>query len=85
MRRLLVLLIRAYRYMLSPFTASSCRYYPSCSAYAEEAMQSHGTWRGSWLAICRISRCHPGHAGGYDPVPPVGNSPDTGAEKEVQN
>jgi putative membrane protein insertion efficiency factor len=62
-------LIRFYQEALSPHLRPSCRYYPSCSAYALEAVQKHGALRGSFLAIKRILRCHPLHAGGYDPVP----------------
>ena len=69
MRKVLVLLVRAYQVSLSPMLPASCRYYPSCSAYAIEALQRHGAIRGSWLAARRIARCHPFHAGGYDPVP----------------
>jgi putative membrane protein insertion efficiency factor len=69
MSKLLVLLIRAYRYMLSPMLGRSCRFFPSCSEYAIEALQRHGAVRGTWLATKRITRCHPWHPGGYDPVP----------------
>lgn len=63
------LLIRGYRYAISPLFGQHCRFYPSCSAYALEAIESHGLKRGSWLAIRRLSRCHPWHEGGIDPVP----------------
>ena len=71
MKRILVGLIAAYRVLLSPLLAPSCRFYPTCSAYAAEAIEKHGTLRGTWLALKRISKCHPWHAGGVDPVPPV--------------
>ena len=70
MKRLLVGLIRAYRYFLSPFLGPSCRFYPTCSAYAAEAIDTHGALRGTWLALRRILKCHPWHPGGLDPVPP---------------
>lgn len=69
MRKILVLLVRGYQVAISPLLPSSCRYYPSCSAYAVEALERHGAIRGSWLAIRRIARCHPFKPGGYDPVP----------------
>ena len=69
--RVLVLALRGYRALISPLLPPSCRFYPSCSAYALEAVQVHGALRGSWLAARRLSRCHPFHAGGLDPVPPA--------------
>jgi putative membrane protein insertion efficiency factor len=69
MRTLLVLMVRAYQVALSPLLPAACRYYPSCSAYAIEALERHGAIRGSWLALRRIGRCHPFRPGGYDPVP----------------
>lgn len=62
-------LVKGYRYFISPMTGPHCRFYPSCSAYAEEALLSHGIVTGGWLATKRICSCHPWHAGGYDPVP----------------
>jgi putative membrane protein insertion efficiency factor len=70
MKRLLVGLIKAYRYFLSPLLGPSCRFYPTCSAYAVEAIDTHGAIKGSWLALRRIVKCHPWHPGGIDPVPP---------------
>lgn len=66
---LLILLLNAYRRFVSPLLAPRCRFYPSCSVYALEAVQLHGALRGFWLAARRLSRCHPFHAGGLDPVP----------------
>lgn len=68
-QRLLLALITVYRYTLSPFLGQRCRFYPSCSAYAAEALTKYGALRGSWLAAKRVCRCHPFHPGGHDPVP----------------
>ena len=67
--KIIIQLIKAYRLILSPWLGNHCRFYPSCSAYAIEAIQQHGTVRGSWLAIKRLACCHPWHEGGVDPVP----------------
>ena len=76
MKRVLLALIRAYRLFLSPLLGVSCRFYPTCSTYAVEAVETHGAARGTWLAVKRILKCHPWHPGGVDHVPPVerGNS-----------
>jgi putative membrane protein insertion efficiency factor len=69
MAKLFQLLIRAYQLLLSPFLGNHCRFTPSCSQYASEAIARHGALRGGWLAIKRIGRCHPLCDGGHDPVP----------------
>jgi putative membrane protein insertion efficiency factor len=69
MKTLLLWLIRGYQYLVRPWLGANCRFAPSCSEYACEAVEKYGALRGSWLAVKRISRCHPYHPGGYDPVP----------------
>jgi len=69
MQRLLIGLIRIYQVALSPFVGNQCRFTPTCSQYAREAVERHGAMRGAWMAIKRVSRCHPWHPGGHDPVP----------------
>lgn len=69
MKTLLVALVRAYRLLLSPWWGRQCRFTPTCSEFALEALERHGALRGSWLTLRRVSRCHPWHAGGFDPVP----------------
>ena len=69
MSRLLILCIRFYQIFMSPLKPPTCRFYPTCSAYAIEAIQKKGPVKGTWLAIKRIAKCHPFHPGGYDPVP----------------
>lgn len=66
---LLRVLVRFYQLLIRPFLPASCRFYPSCSAYAMEALAKHGAIKGSWLATARICRCHPWNDGGIDPVP----------------
>lgn len=70
LKKLLIALIDGYRLLLSPFFGTQCRFYPTCSAYAREAVEVHGPLVGAWLALKRIVKCGPWHAGGVDPVPP---------------
>lgn len=67
----LIWLIRLYQYLLSPLLGPCCRFTPSCSAYAIEALRQHGLVRGGWLTVSRVLRCSPWHPGGFDPVPPA--------------
>ncbi len=69
--KLLVLFIRLYRLTLSPWLGPTCRFEPSCSQYAMACLTTHGALKGSWLALLRLSKCHPFHPGGYDPPPPL--------------
>jgi uncharacterized protein len=73
MSRVLVALLKAYRLVISPLYGQTCRYYPSCSAYALSAIETHGSLKGSWLALRRLGRCHPWTPGGVDFVPPLGS------------
>jgi len=70
MKTILVFILRAYQLVLSPMLGQNCRFYPSCSHYAIEALRSHGAARGSYLSLRRVCRCHPWNEGGLDPVPP---------------
>ena len=72
MARVLMAVVTGYRRFISPFLPPRCRFEPSCSAYALEALRVHGAARGVWLAVRRVARCHPFNPGGYDPVPPRG-------------
>ena len=69
MTRLAVLLVRGYQLIISPWLAPRCRFFPSCSCYAIEALQGHGIFHGLWLTVRRLGRCHPFNPGGHDPVP----------------
>ena len=69
MKRMLLAALAAYRYLFRPLLGANCRFYPSCSDYASEAIEQHGALRGTLLALGRVSRCHPWHPGGFDPVP----------------
>ena len=72
MQKVLIALIKVYRFSLSPFIGQHCRFTPTCSQYAMEAIETHGAIKGSWMAAKRLSKCHPFHEGGWDPVPQCG-------------
>jgi len=77
-RGILVGALRVYKRLVSPILPPACRFWPTCSEYAAEAVDLHGVWRGGWLAMRRVARCHPFHRGGVDPVPsrfPTGHRP----------
>lgn len=69
MKRFVISLIKLYQYCVSPFAPPSCRFFPTCSNYAQEAITKYGLLKGIWLSIKRVLRCHPWNDGGYDPVP----------------
>jgi putative membrane protein insertion efficiency factor len=69
MRAILIGFIQLYRWFVSPLLGPNCRFYPTCSCYAQDSIRRHGALRGTWLGLRRILRCHPWHPGGYDPVP----------------
>ena len=71
MQNTLIAFVKAYRFFLSPWLGSACRFTPTCSAYALDALNTYGAARGSYLSLRRLSRCHPWCAGGHDPVPPL--------------
>ncbi|WOS96736.1 membrane protein insertion efficiency factor YidD [Nosocomiicoccus massiliensis] len=70
MKKIILQMIRFYQRYISPMSPPSCRFYPTCSQYAIEAVEEHGAFKGSYLAVHRILKCHPLHKGGFDPVPP---------------
>jgi uncharacterized protein len=84
LRSFLLTLIRFYRTAISPLTPPSCRFNPTCSAYAQEAIETWGTARGSWLFLKRFARCHPSGGKGYDPVPPAKDSAGTARREEAR-
>ncbi|MGB3535178.1 MAG: membrane protein insertion efficiency factor YidD [Microcoleaceae cyanobacterium] len=81
MKKLLIGLIRGYRILISPLFPPTCRFHPTCSVYAIKAIEEFGIFRGGWLAIARILRCHPFHPGGYDPVPSKSSANPTDPEQ----
>jgi putative membrane protein insertion efficiency factor len=83
MSRLLIGLIRAYRYLLSPWIGNQCRFHPSCSHYGEQAIQQHGAIKGSGLTVWRILRCNPWHPGGFDYVPDTETVPERKSEPHL--
>lgn len=84
-RQLLIFPIRLYKSCISPLLPPSCRFYPSCSTYAIQAIETHGPLKGLWLAARRILRCHPGSPGGFDPVPPLTPSQRSATRAEHQD
>lgn len=68
MQRVVIGVLRAYKLLVSPLLPSACRYYPTCSEYMIDAVRKHGVWKGAWMGVKRVGRCHPFHEGGYDPV-----------------
>ena len=83
MKYVLIWLLKGYRFAISPLYGQVCRFYPTCSAYALEAVTEHGALRGSWLAVRRVGRCHPWNPGGYDPVPPRRGAVDQPGQQHV--
>jgi putative membrane protein insertion efficiency factor len=83
MKHVLVSLIRAYQYLISPWVGNQCRFYPTCSEYARIAIAEHGSVRGGWMAVRRVVKCHPWHEGGIDLVPrtEAATGPENRAEK----
>jgi putative membrane protein insertion efficiency factor len=83
--RFLIGVVRAYQVVVSPWLPPSCRYTPTCSAYAIEALRAHGAGRGSWLALRRIGRCHPWGGHGFDPVPPPRLTDDEAGTDRIES
>lgn len=83
--RMLIASIGIYRHMVSPFRAPSCRFIPTCSQYAVEALTEYGFFRGSWLALRRLARCGPWRSGGWDPIPQRCAGSDGGSQPEVRS
>ena len=74
MRRLLITILSVYKACISPLLGNHCRFYPSCSSYAMDAIEAHGVIKGSYLTLKRLGKCHPWHEGGVDPVPPCNHT-----------
>ncbi len=85
MKHLLIALLKAYRAVISPLYSNVCKYYPSCSAYALEAVTVHGAARGTWLAARRLGSCHPWAEGGYDPVPGTAAAEEWAVEQAAKH
>jgi putative membrane protein insertion efficiency factor len=85
MRHAATFLIRVYQWTVSPLLGPACRFHPSCSQYALEAIQRFGVLRGGWLALKRLGRCHPWHPGGYDPVPLQASHPQAGTPSDARD
>jgi len=83
--RVLITLIKGYRYLISPMLGHGCRFQPSCSAYTIEAISRFGAARGVFLGVKRVGRCHPWHPGGYDPVPDAGPDNDEGSDEALRH
>ncbi|MCU0693730.1 MAG: membrane protein insertion efficiency factor YidD, partial [Polyangiaceae bacterium] len=81
--KLLITLIRIYQLAISPLLGPVCRFEPSCSRYAQESLLSHGLFRGAWLTVVRLAKCHPFHPGGYDPPPPPLRGPPRDARDDA--
>ena len=84
MKQLLIGIIRFYKKYISPALPPACRFHPTCSVYAIQAIERHGPLKGLWLAIRRILRCHPGNPGGFDPVPPLSNAHPSAHDADSQ-
>ena len=82
MRKIFIGLIRIYQYAISPYLPPSCRYTPTCSSYSVEAINRFGIFRGGWMALRRVGRCHPWHEAGYDPVP--GSDLDKSEQQDIE-
>jgi uncharacterized protein len=84
MTRLLLLLLRIYKLAISPYLGRNCRFYPSCSDYAQEAIKRHGPLKGTLLSGARLCKCHPWHEGGYDPVPAAKERVDSRPQQQTR-